>query len=68
MRSQSHEQFVMSSEVETSRHVPVSCAMGFDSLISRSLSLRPSRPCRGLPGSSILDFARNDRYEMLRPH
>src|SRR5262245_52915150 len=33
---------------------------GFDSLTSRSLSLRPSRPCHGFPSRSILDFARND--------
>jgi hypothetical protein len=32
-------------------------AAGFDSLTSRSLSLRPSRPCRGFPNRSILDFA-----------
>jgi len=34
-------------------------ATGFDSLTSRSLSLRPSRPCRGFPSRSILDFARD---------
>jgi hypothetical protein len=33
---------------------------GFDSLTSHSLSLWPSRPCRGFPSRSILDFARND--------
>jgi uncharacterized membrane protein YozB (DUF420 family) len=33
---------------------------GFDSLTSRSLSRRPSRPCRGFPSRFILDFARND--------
>jgi hypothetical protein len=35
-------------------------APGFDSLTSRSLSLRPFRPCRGFPRRSILDFARDD--------
>ena len=37
------------------------CASGFDSLTSHSLSLRPSRPCRGSPSRSILDFARDGR-------
>ena len=33
---------------------------GFDSLTSCSLSLRPSRPCRGFPSRSMLDSSRND--------
>jgi hypothetical protein len=40
----------MSTEVETSLDLE-----RFDSLTSRSLSLRPSRP--RLPGPSILDYA-----------
>jgi cysteine desulfuration protein SufE len=50
-----------------SRHAvdqSVPFATGFDSLTSRSLSLRPSRLCRSFPGRSILDFARNDRSEI----
>ena len=46
-----------------SRHPVVKAsgiAAGFDSLTSRSLSLRPSRPCRGFPSRSILDSSRND--------
>ena len=37
-----------------SRHpvkLPEGCAAGFDSLTSRSLSLWPSRPCRGFPAA-----------------
>jgi hypothetical protein len=41
--------------------LPTGIATGFDSLTSRSLSLWPSRPCRGFPSRFILDFARNDR-------
>jgi hypothetical protein len=53
---------VMSSGVETS----LDFRRGndherFDSLSSRSLSLWPSRLCRGFPSRSILDFARNDK-------
>ena len=40
--------------------LPEGSSAGFDSLTSRSLSLRPSRPCRGFPSRSILDFARDD--------
>src|SRR5205807_6644615 len=44
--------------------------LGFDSLIARSLSLRPSRPCRRFPSRSILGSARNDgspeRYSPIR--
>src|SRR5206468_495691 len=40
--------------------LPFGRATGFDSLTSRSLSLRPSRPCRGFPSCSILGSARND--------
>ena len=57
MRSQSHEQFVMSSEVATSRHVPVSCAAGWKAWPRSLRLLRCS-----------LDFVWNDRYEMLRPN
>ena len=54
---------VMSSGVETSLTGvrPAGNIKRFDSLASRSFSLRPSRPSRGFPGRSILDFARNDR-------
>jgi hypothetical protein len=41
-------------------------ATGFDSLASRSLSLRPSRPCRGFPSRSILDYGRNDVISFSR--
>jgi hypothetical protein len=51
---------VILSEVEGSRKNTAGLAAGFDSLTSRSLSLRPSRPCRGFPSRSILDSARND--------
>src|SRR5206468_5934015 len=47
--------------VEGSRDIPLNylntSAAGFDSLASRSLNLRPSRPCRGSPSRSILDSA-----------
>jgi len=59
MRSQSHEQFVMSSEVEPSRYVAFELCHGIESLAS-------PRRLTGLLCS--LDFARNDRYEMQRPH
>jgi len=49
----------MSSEVETSRHVAIELCSGIESLASH-------RKLSGL--RCILDFARNDRYEMLRPH
>jgi hypothetical protein len=57
---------IMSSEVEISLTVlnetrSTSNIERFDSLASHSLSLRPSRPSRGFPSRSILDFARNDR-------
>ena len=42
------------------RSETVGNASGFDSLTSRSLTLRSSRPCRGFPSRSILDFARDD--------
>ena len=50
---------VMSSEVETSLDANVDRAIyieRFDSLTSRSLSLRPSSLCRILPSCSILDL------------
>ena len=47
----------MSSEVETSLDYA-----RFDSLTARSLSLRPSRLCRGFPSRSVLAFARNDTW------
>jgi len=50
----------MSSEVETSRLTTNADAAGFDSLTSRSLSLRPSRLCRDFPNASTVDFARDD--------
>jgi hypothetical protein len=40
--------------------LPTGITTGFDSLTFRSLSLGPSRLCRGFPSRSILDFARND--------
>jgi hypothetical protein len=54
---------IMSSEVEISLTVlnETSNIERFDSLAFHSLSLRPSRPSRGFPSRSILDFARNDR-------
>jgi hypothetical protein len=53
--------------VERSRDIPVFDLNGkrFDSLTPCSLSLWPSRPCRGLPSCSILDSARNDKREPL---
>jgi hypothetical protein len=39
---------------------PYRNAPRFDSLTSRSLSLRPSRGCRGFPSRSILDLARDE--------
>ena len=55
---------VILSGAQRSRRIPWKCswvfAAGFDWLTSHSLSLRPSRPCRGFPSRSILDFARND--------
>jgi hypothetical protein len=38
MRSQSHEQFVMSSEVEPSRYVAFELCHGIESLVSRTSS------------------------------
>ena len=56
---------VIPSEAQRSRESALNDAVGrtsgFDSLTSRSLSLRPSRPCRGFPSRSILDFARDDK-------
>jgi hypothetical protein len=45
--------------------LPQGFATGFDSLASRSLSLRPFRPSRGFPSRSILDFARNDEVRQV---
>ena len=49
------------AKLETSGCIIHGASAGFDSLTSRSLSLRPSRLCRGFPSRSILDFARDDR-------
>jgi hypothetical protein len=59
--------FVMSSGVETSLILNsfFLSSQRFDTLISGSLSLRPSRLCRGFPAapfSTSLRFARNDNY------
>ena len=66
-RETAGETIVILSEAERSRRIPrrklEASASGFDSLTSRSLSLRPSRPCRGSRKRSILDSARNDRCE-----
>src|SRR5437879_7424358 len=47
--------------VERSRDIAGFNFERFDSLTSRSLSLWPSRLCRGVPSCYILDSARNDR-------
>jgi hypothetical protein len=41
--------------------IVIEISVRFDSLASHSLSLRPSRPSRGFPSRSVLNFARNDR-------
>lgn len=49
---------------------PQAVSTGFDSLTSRSLSLQPSRLCRGFLGRSILDSARDDEknYGSTKAH
>jgi hypothetical protein len=54
---------VMSSEVETSRCETIGTTTRFDSLTSRSLSLRPSRPCRGSPAAPFWNWLRSIRSD-----